>query len=80
METALPTTADQNWANNFNKFKQAISQTYCEWFYYPLEGVHVYESVWSAYALKTPENIAKIFANQEVFIEDYPPPALVTLS
>jgi hypothetical protein len=27
---------DESWENNFERFKEAINQTYCEWFYFPI--------------------------------------------
>jgi hypothetical protein len=41
---------EEEWDENFKKFKEAIHKTYCEWFYFPLEGVDVFENVWDVFA------------------------------
>jgi hypothetical protein len=52
-----------------------MKKTYCEWLYFAAEGTHIFASIWDVYALKTPENIAKIRKDNPngVYIEDYPP-------
>jgi hypothetical protein len=73
---------DENWENNFEKFKTAINQTYCEWFYFPIEKCNIFENVWSIFGKKTPENVARIKEDNPdgVFIDDYPPPAIKLFS
>jgi hypothetical protein len=59
-----------------------VNETYCEWFYFPTEELHVFENVWNVFGKKTPENLASIKKDNPdgEFMADYPPPAIKYLS
>jgi hypothetical protein len=55
-----------------------VNQTYCEWFYFPIEELHIFENVWSIFGKKTPETLARIKVDNPhgEFMDAYPPPAI----
>lgn len=49
-------------------------------FYFPSEDTCVFQNAWDSYAPKTPQNVAKTVANNNIFINDYPSPQVLVFS
>lgn len=71
---------EQEWQACFRDFKKGINKAYCEWFYFPMEGTHVFENCWDIFAKKTPENVELANKGRGRFIDDYPLPIIKSIS
>jgi hypothetical protein len=67
-------------------FKDAINDTYCEWFYFPIQGYKVFQNNWKAVAklqtlLPNVEGKLKAETNHEAqYFPDYPPEFIKIIS
>lgn len=69
-----------NQNKNLEEFKQATKKSYCEWFYFPIEGLSVFENVWDIFGPKNQETIKRVQKEGGDFQDVYPPTALSNLS